>query len=47
MYEPTGEMVDKALYETLLTFKGGDVAKVVPGVATLDQSRDAKTFTLR
>lgn len=46
MYEPTGEMVDKALYETLLTFKGGDVSKVVPGVATLDQSADAKTFTL-
>ncbi|MCU1530370.1 MAG: transporter substrate-binding protein [Frondihabitans sp.] len=46
MYEPTGEMVDKALYETLLTFKGGDVSKVVPGVATLDESADAKTFTL-
>lgn len=46
MYEPTGEMVDKALYETLLTFKGGDVSKVVPGVADLEQSDDAKTFTL-
>jgi peptide/nickel transport system substrate-binding protein len=46
MYEPTGEMVDKALYETLLTFEGGDVSKVVPGVATLDQSSDATTFTL-
>jgi peptide/nickel transport system substrate-binding protein len=46
MYEPTGEMVDKALYETLLTFEGGDVSKVVPGLATLDQSDDAKTFTL-
>jgi peptide/nickel transport system substrate-binding protein len=46
MYEPTGEMVDKALYETLLTFEGGDVSKVVPGVATLDQSADATTFTL-
>jgi len=46
MYEPTGEMVDKALYETLLTFKGGDVSKVVPGVAKLDESTDAKTFTL-
>ncbi|CAN5222273.1 ABC transporter substrate-binding protein [soil metagenome] len=46
MYEPTGEMVDKALYETLLTFKGGDVSTVVPGIAKLDQSDDAKTFTL-
>jgi peptide/nickel transport system substrate-binding protein len=46
MYEPTGEMVDKALYETLLTFKGGDVSKVVPGLATLETSADAKTFTL-
>jgi peptide/nickel transport system substrate-binding protein len=46
MYEPTGEMVDKALYETLLTFKGGDVSKVVPGIASLEQSSDAKTFTL-
>jgi peptide/nickel transport system substrate-binding protein len=46
MFEPTGELVDKALYETLLTFKGGDVSKVVPGVATLDESSDAKTFTL-
>jgi peptide/nickel transport system substrate-binding protein len=46
MYEPTGEMVDKALYETLITFNGGDVSKVVPGLATLKQSSDAKTFTL-
>jgi peptide/nickel transport system substrate-binding protein len=46
MYEPTGEMVDKALYETLLSFNGGDTTKVVPGLATLKQSSDAKTFTL-
>jgi peptide/nickel transport system substrate-binding protein len=46
MYEPTGEMVDKALYETLLTFKGGDVSKAVDGLASLDRSDDAKTFTL-
>ena len=46
MYEPTGEMVDKALYETLLSFNGGDTTKVVPGLATLNQSSDAKTFTL-
>nr|WP_228514500.1 ABC transporter substrate-binding protein [Frondihabitans sp. VKM Ac-2883] len=46
MYEPTGQLVDKALYETLLTFKGGDVSKVVDGVASLDESSDAKMFTL-
>ncbi len=46
MYEPTGEMVDKALYETLLTFTGGDVSKVVNGLAALKESSDAKTFTL-
>jgi peptide/nickel transport system substrate-binding protein len=46
MYEVTGEMVDKALYDTLLTFKGGNVSKVVSGLATLKESSDAKTFTL-
>lgn len=46
MYEPTGQMVDKALYETLLTFEGGDVSQVVDGLASLEQSDDAKTFTL-
>ncbi|WP_441725494.1 ABC transporter substrate-binding protein [Glaciibacter sp. 2TAF33] len=45
MYEPTGEMVDKALYETLLTFTGGDVSKTVDGLASVDVSSDAKTFT--
>jgi peptide/nickel transport system substrate-binding protein len=46
MYEPTGELVDKALYETLLTFKGGNVSKVVPGLATLKESANAEKFTL-
>lgn len=45
-YEPTGQLVGKALYETLLTFDGPDVTKTVPGLATLDQSDDAQTFTL-
>ncbi|KRC65397.1 ABC transporter substrate-binding protein [Aeromicrobium sp. Root236] len=44
-YEPTGQLVGKALYQTLVTFNGTDVSKVVPGLATLDQSADAKTFT--
>lgn len=45
MYEPTGQIVDKALYETLLNFKGGDVTKPIPGLATMKESKDAKTFT--
>jgi peptide/nickel transport system substrate-binding protein len=45
MYEPTGQLIDKALYETLLDFDGSDVATPVPGLATLEQSDDAKTFT--
>jgi peptide/nickel transport system substrate-binding protein len=46
MYEPTGQLVDKALYETLLTFEGGDVSKVVDGVASLTQNDAATEFTL-
>ena len=30
MFEPTGELVDNALYDTLLTFYGGNFKKVVP-----------------
>lgn len=45
MYEPTGETTDKALYDTLLTFKGADVTKPVPDLATLQAAADSKTFT--
>ncbi|WP_406450606.1 ABC transporter substrate-binding protein [Streptomyces sp. NBC_01622] len=46
-FEPTGQIVDKALYETLLTFKGSDVTKPVPGLASsYEQSADGKTLTL-
>jgi len=46
-FEPTGQIVDKALYETLLTFKGSDVTKPVPGLASsYEQSTDGKTLTL-
>ena len=45
-YEPTGQIVDKALYQTLLTFKGGDVTKPVADLATYQQSADGKTLTL-
>ncbi|MFK4102504.1 ABC transporter substrate-binding protein [Streptomyces sp. NPDC019531] len=46
-FEPTGQIVDKALYQTLLTFKGGDVTKPVPELATYQQSSDGKTLTLK
>ncbi|RKR76095.1 ABC transporter substrate-binding protein [Frondihabitans australicus] len=49
MYESTGELIDHALYETLLTYGGAhhdDVTRVEPGLATLHESSDAKTFTL-
>jgi peptide/nickel transport system substrate-binding protein len=45
-FEPTGGVVDRALYDTLLKFKGGDVAHPLPDVATSwKATSDAKTFT--
>jgi peptide/nickel transport system substrate-binding protein len=45
-FEPTGGIVDRALYATLLRFKGADVAHPLPDVATgWKASADAKTFT--
>jgi peptide/nickel transport system substrate-binding protein len=45
-YEPTGGIVDRALYDTLLEFKGADVAHPAPSVATrYKASKDARTYT--
>jgi peptide/nickel transport system substrate-binding protein len=45
-FEPTGGVVDRALYDTLLRFKGADVAHPLPDVATSwKATTDAKTFT--
>ncbi|MCK2219166.1 ABC transporter substrate-binding protein [Actinomadura sp. ATCC 31491] len=47
-YEPTGLVVDKAVYETLLTFDGSDVTKPVPSLAeSYELSEDGKTLTLK
>jgi peptide/nickel transport system substrate-binding protein len=47
-FEPTGGIVDRALYDTLLRFKGADVAHPLPDVATSwKASKDAKTFTFK
>jgi len=40
MFEPTGELVCNALYDTLLTFNGGNFKTVVPDLATSYQTLD-------
>jgi peptide/nickel transport system substrate-binding protein len=45
-FEPTGGIVDRAVYDTLLQFKGADVAHPQPDLATsYKASGDAKTYT--
>jgi peptide/nickel transport system substrate-binding protein len=45
MFEPTGELVCNALYDTLLTFYGGNFKKVVPDLATSYQVlNDARKY---
>ncbi|MEV7013834.1 ABC transporter substrate-binding protein [Streptosporangium sp. NPDC051022] len=47
-YEPTGLIVGKAAYDTLLTFEGSDVTKPVPSLAeSFELSSDGKTLTLK
>lgn len=46
MFETTGGLIDHALYDTLLTFVGGDLKKPVPSLASAYQaSADGKTYT--
>ena len=45
-FEPTGILVTRPVYDTLLTFDNGDVTKPVPQLAaSYETSADAKTFT--
>ncbi|WP_167137252.1 ABC transporter substrate-binding protein [Diaminobutyricimonas sp. TR449] len=44
-YVPTGYLVSKALYETLLDFDGSDESTPVPGLASYTQNDDATVFT--
>ncbi|WP_144122955.1 ABC transporter substrate-binding protein [Catellatospora sichuanensis] len=48
VYEATGVTTTHALYDTLLTFEGSDVGKLVPRLAeSYEASADAKTFTFK
>ena len=45
-FDPTGSIVDRALYDTLFTYKGNDLARPIPLlVKSWTASKDAKTFT--
>jgi peptide/nickel transport system substrate-binding protein len=47
-FEPTAAIVDRAIYDTLLTFKGGDVSRPLPMAAqSYEASKDAKTYTFQ
>ncbi|OKI63391.1 ABC transporter substrate-binding protein [Micromonospora sp. CB01531] len=46
VYEPTGNVVVHALYDTLVTFDGADISKPVPALASAyAASPDGRTFT--
>ena len=48
-FEQTGNMINHALYETLVTYKGGDAATPVPGIAskwTVNAAATEFTFTI-
>jgi peptide/nickel transport system substrate-binding protein len=45
-FEPTASIVDRAIYDTLLTYRGSDVAHPVAMLArSFTASKDAKTYT--
>jgi len=47
-FEPTAAIVDRAVYDTLFTYKGGDIAHPVPLlVQSWKASDDAKTFVFQ
>lgn len=48
MFEPTGLLIDHAMYATLLTFTGDDVKKPVPDLAeSYTASKDGKVYTFK
>lgn len=45
-YETTGQIIAKAMYETLLTFEGSDVTTPVDGLASYTMNEDNTVMTL-
>ncbi|MDA9017557.1 ABC transporter substrate-binding protein, partial [Actinomycetota bacterium] len=48
-FEQTGNMINHALYETLVTYEGGDASKPVPAIAsrwTYNSNATSFTFTI-
>ena len=47
-FDPTASLVDHAIYDTLFTYKGGDLAHPIPLlVSSYKASSNAKTFTFQ
>jgi peptide/nickel transport system substrate-binding protein len=47
-FEPTAAIVNRAVFDTLFTYKGGDVAHPLPMlVSSWSATKDAKTFTFK
>jgi len=47
-FDPTGSLIDRAIYDTLFTYKGSDLAHPIPLlVSSWTASKDAKTFTFQ
>ena len=47
-FEPGGNLIDRALYSTLMTFTGNDASTPVPDIAlSFSASADAKVFTYK
>lgn len=47
-FEPTGNMIDRAIYSTLMTFKGDDGSTPVPDLAlSYTASSDSKVYTYK
>ncbi len=47
-FDPTASIIDRALYDTLFTYKGNDLAHPVPLlVQSWTATKDARTFTFR
>ena len=47
-FDPTASIIDRALYDTLFTYKGGDLANPIPLlVSSWKATNGAKTFTFQ